>query len=545
MKKIERKFGQEIGGSRYDMWHAGDVLRAEDLDQMTDGQKERLVIKNNVWPKPDYEGLIRLGNDADFLYYMKKVRDSLPAKASKGSPEEYVQFVEAVKNKLESGISEPVKDVADWLKREGFIVDQPIGYGYKKYVALNRYCTNKTFQVLKTPFSAVRQERYKKEVWFTEDEKKEKWYKLASLSDFSWRIDKERKALIHMVQNGCYWYYGDLPLDGSYDWHLVVDTRSHKVLYYNEDEAACKEKIDMLFAVENALKKGVKEAGKPGKKAYVPPILAHIERTGGMDYRFGKEIQGKDFLDVFQIKGGEFGEWLSDKERQANMNFAYDSFLDLANALSIADTDIAFNGALSIAFGARGHGNALAHFEPCPEVINLTKMRGAGSLAHEWIHGLDWEIGNMISPGKYATDLSRRERNAAGFTVLSELLDSFAGTEFRREAIKLDMTYRKMGHGYWQSQIELLARAGAAYVYDKLKDKGIRNDYLCGHANYNAPKGEERKMFDEKFDALVLLLKEKGFFHERTEIPKFFVKEEEKERPWEQMSIFDFNVARV
>lgn len=48
---------------------------------------------------------------------------------------------------------------------------------------------------------------------------------------------------------------------------------------------------------------------------------------------------------------------------------------------------------LAIAFGARGKGRALAHYEPARVVINLTKMKGAGSLAHEWGHAFDDFLG--------------------------------------------------------------------------------------------------------------------------------------------------------
>lgn len=51
----------------------------------------------------------------------------------------------------------------------------------------------------------------------------------------------------------------------------------------------------------------------------------------------------------------------------------YDALMDLAYALEIDPTDIALGNRLSIAFGARGSGNALAHYEPMREVINLTK----------------------------------------------------------------------------------------------------------------------------------------------------------------------------
>lgn len=57
---------------------------------------------------------------------------------------------------------------------------------------------------------------------------------------------------------------------------------------------------------------------------------------------------------------------------------------------------------LAIAFGSRGKGNALAHYEPGRVVINLTKMKGAGSLAHEFGHALDDMLGQRV--GLYGVD---------------------------------------------------------------------------------------------------------------------------------------------
>ena len=83
---------------------------------------------------------------------------------------------------------------------------------------------------------------------------------------------------------------------------------------------------------------------------------------------------------------------------------AYDAFYDMAKAVGIRAEDISLPSlstkGLAIAFGARGRGNALAHYEQDLEVINLTKLRGAGSLAHEWGHaeanfGLD-DDGNEV-----------------------------------------------------------------------------------------------------------------------------------------------------
>lgn len=55
---------------------------------------------------------------------------------------------------------------------------------------------------------------------------------------------------------------------------------------------------------------------------------------------------------------------------------SYDAFYDMAKAVGIRAEDISLPSlsrkGLAIAFGARGHGNALAHYEQDLEVINLT-----------------------------------------------------------------------------------------------------------------------------------------------------------------------------
>jgi hypothetical protein len=101
--------------------------------------------------------------------------------------------------------------------------------------------------------------------------------------------------------------------------------------------------------------------------------------------------KGQDFLDTFGFRGVEFGEWNDQAERQEVLNHAYDGLLDLAEILNVPPKALSLNGDLALAFGARGRGlsSAKAHYERDYGVINLTKMTGAGSLAHEWFHALD------------------------------------------------------------------------------------------------------------------------------------------------------------
>lgn len=112
--------------------------------------------------------------------------------------------------------------------------------------------------------------------------------------------------------------------------------------------------------------------------------------------RTGKERRQGDvtpdqFQNVFGFRGVEFGNWNNQAERQDVMNHAFDGLLDLADVLGVPPQALSLNGNLALAFGARGQGlsGARAHYEPSYGVINLTKMSGAGTLAHEWFHGFD------------------------------------------------------------------------------------------------------------------------------------------------------------
>lgn len=119
------------------------------------------------------------------------------------------------------------------------------------------------------------------------------------------------------------------------------------------------------------------------------PHIENLERTG-KEYRQGN-VNTKQFLDAFGFKGGEFGNWVPQDERQRILNMAYDGLHDLADVLGVPPEALSLGGQLSIAFGSRGHGlsGAAAHYERQYAVFNLTRLNGAGAVAHEWFHALD------------------------------------------------------------------------------------------------------------------------------------------------------------
>lgn len=130
------------------------------------------------------------------------------------------------------------------------------------------------------------------------------------------------------------------------------------------------------------------------------PHLAALKRTGPERREGGADVSVEDFATTFGFRGGEFGNWLSDDERQSVLNLSYDALSDLADVLKVPPRAVSLGGELAIAFGARGRGgrkSAAAHYEPGRRVVNLTRINGAGSLAHEFGHALDHYVGYAMA----------------------------------------------------------------------------------------------------------------------------------------------------
>lgn len=267
------------------------------------------------------------------------------------------------------------------------------------------------------------------------------------------------------------------------------------------------------------------------KKAFPMPLLDHIKRDGP-DVRRGRRINADIWQKEFSFRGVEFGNWLSQKDRQDSMNYCYEALCDLADAMMIEKTDIAFDGQLALAFGARGRSGTASHYEYMRKVINLTKMHGAGTLAHEWAYALDHALAKFygIDDAKFASQSKQVEKLPDVLNTLYKAMikdEDGNHTDFLRGSIEFDKSFRRSAYGNWSSRIEMFARAFACYIKDVL---GYSSDYLMGHADvyvfefenegYSAiPQGEEREILDDLFDILIYRLKKEGFFHEREEKP--------------------------
>lgn len=193
----------------------------------------------------------------------------------------------------------------------------------------------------------------------------------------------------------------------------------------------------------------------------------------------------------FNLRSIEFGNWMSETERQHYLYGTMQSFVDLAKLLGIAQGDLGLGGRLSIALGARGSGPGLAHYEPLDHVvINLTKgpkgeFQGKGSFAHEYGHAIDNMIAvlageprrvYMSGGGSIAHTINQKRAATKGFPGSYERLFQtlyWDGSKERSWSKKL----RKLS-GYYNRREEVFARTFETWIAREMERQGIENTWL-------------------------------------------------------------------
>lgn len=270
------------------------------------------------------------------------------------------------------------------------------------------------------------------------------------------------------------------------------------------------------------------------QKIYEERIAPVSERGGNNEERIGMEINEGDispqtYQETFGFRGVEFGNYLTNTDRQKMLNKSYEAFMDMATVLDIPPKAISLNGTLAMAFGARGKGGknpAMAHYEPLMKVINLTKLNGAGALAHEWWHSLDNYLGIRSKDKGFSTDKSYNTSNpfVQGKEEMYKLL-----LDFKERIDKETNIYTRSREAdkfsgkklpYYSIPEEMSARTFEYYIKLKLEQSGIRNDFLVNFypeeiqtdisiEKYPYPLESEKKYIENYFDEVFDLLEYK------------------------------------
>lgn len=588
-EKLIDDFGKKIGGARKD--YANKALNILDLSGMTSVEKLAYVKRDNIWKKPDFQKMYESGVDPLVIWYINNIRVGVNPKVQyildPGKEDNvftrYISYVEKIRDKAMTLRNvEDIGKFKDWVLEEFY--DRP-GYWIVPKDNVKDIIGDKLLKNVQLPYGKCEKKASEALLGVPEDKIGEVrlryMYRIIPYDEtcMSWHepevIDygegaQRRESLCIRVANGMSYYYSDFD---PVEIHEETKRTGYLILRQGRNEIVAagvapamlpelkkrlSELLQQQYESAEEFNDKCKEKAKARKKDFPFPHLEHLKRTGE-DYAGELHVketdslkedtsgqismcfdetpddvtghaEGQDYLDTFHFRGGEFGNWVNQEERQKCLDLGYNALKDLAVLLNIEDKDVSLGGNLSIAFGARGHGRALAHYEPMRQVINLTRLKGAGSLAHEWFHALDRYYNYVGHPEHVPVELySDTHRNfGRNDKPFDKLITAMKykytpegrriDTDFYTGSKEMDKSYRSGGHGYWSSDCEMLARAFACYIEDKMKERGIVSDYLSNHADCygnGAPCEDERKVIYQHFDDLFDDLRERGILHKR------------------------------
>jgi len=254
----------------------------------------------------------------------------------------------------------------------------------------------------------------------------------------------------------------------------------------NADELVGSQKVEFATRIlegESLDKiKGVTE-----KKIKASDFYNKKAKRVGPEYNELKTVAGaeNELLKTMQLRGLQYGNSVTDDEREYHLKSLTTAFKDLSDITGIPEKYVSFNGKLAVAIGARGKGEALAHYEPQLMVINLTRKNGIGSLAHEWGHALD-NLVNVANTGKqgYITESATHlEENQN--PVEKSIRKLTSSPEWQAYYDKVSVTVKKLQEmglegSYWTDRCEMFARAFESHIQNKLKENNRENTYLAG-----------------------------------------------------------------
>lgn len=438
-EKINDTFGEKIGRSRRDIWrmlHTGSPDDLDDLDEGEIGLLSKIANRDAVWPKTDWDKYEGTDFERDVeIHLLRMAMPATPAAAGKSL-----------------GLSSPMapKEYIRAMMRMRSFVEQGIG--------------GETLQD-------------------------------AATAAFGWRtghaVHKAERSLARIMNN--------LSLYGFPEHrHPCLFADGVSIVKTENTFAFCdrrKSWVPMYFDTIEALRERIsgKKEQKAKRKSPERPMLAAITREG--PYAPADTVSPEKFQERFGFRGGEFGSWLTQEDRRQSLAWAWDSLRDLAFVLHVRENDIARNG-LAFAFGARGNGGrALATYEPELNVINLTKMRGAGALAHEWAHYLDYKVLKPAGLGSETMDWlewkspeTEKERFTAFLQSVGEKeeekLLSWVPRDNRREEAKASLAKAENKTAYCEAMREIVG----SWIDPRSGEKARNWRLFIGRLEENEPR---------------------------------------------------------
>lgn len=571
MAKSPRKIddvGVKIGRAAKDT--RGLRLTQEAIDAMTPIEKAKRITKANLWPEPDYLKLVENGMDGAAAVMLKIIYDNIASKPAlrwaRSSPESQMAVIDAysdillmIRDKAEA--STTPDQIMALASQMSLLIT-----GGERKSRLNLDETERQRSIYRAKNSnPLLIGHYDRSMALV--------FGRSLLPD----VPDAQKGMIIRESSKKPGHFFIQDLFGHRDHMLVMalDRASGRALtgadilsplvtsgerigthrYFKsreEAQAAIEERYNALQAglTSSASKKARRKAEGPITRAR----LEKLTRTGPSTRK--GDVSATDLMTEFGFRGIEFGEWVPDKERRMVVNMAWDAFSDLAEVLQVEHKEIGLGG-LALGFGSRGKSSASAHYEPDLHVFNLTRMNGAGSMAHEYGHALDHYVferahglkvidrravmatslpKDMPLPpaeqavwSKMVSAMFRKPRSVASHNNLVMLSHAQMVSQEDRERMKVDPDFRlptpsswsewnktvrtdyaaesakSSKSDYYLSHREMYARAFESWVFDRLKSMGRQSDYLvnsveesyaeASEMRFNPyPAGEEREV---------------------------------------------------
>jgi ribosomal protein L37E len=613
-EKIAQEVGEHVWGARKDLWVA---RTSADLQKLTPEEQSKISTKKNLLPKWETDTLLDDGWEPEAIV-MRHAIESLVQNAPGNTLEARQAYMDGIdflaKSLEECRTLEDIKGfLADWehlllrQRREATLSIDEAGK------AVDDYFEHKLGK--KPP----KNYKERKELDDRFREARSNKYHAASVGDADWNkwlikeqeIDKERREALDnqkfQIDDVVAWKL-NLP---KHDLTLRFEENGITTVYRADPEiakgkdnpyalmaAALGERVvkglvrkyqitrpKALMDAERRVRK-MQELGSEEKEKELFEHLQQKQRKGGqrmkpfkwernvpgeVDRKGGKPVTAADpkaLASDFKFKNVQFGNWVNEQDAESHLKGAHGALFDLSDVLGISPEVISLGGRLSIAFGARGSGNALAHYETMGKIINLTKIKGCGSLAHEWGHALDNLLTVMGNPqGTAAHQFISGGVTAGVPQAVSDAMEGVMGAIHYKDPSVLqkrnraqDMTQRwdslsykerqelrqlhkeigaaeqsryfqdasvfsKAPNSYWTRPHELFARAFESYVEDTLVEANRKSSYLVSgtrdpyetgrhsaasgeeHAQ-TFPQGEERKGINKAIQKLIGVLKQ-------------------------------------
>ncbi|QEJ98658.1 LPD1 domain-containing protein [Treponema phagedenis] len=401
----------------------------EGLEENPRSAKE-LIKKSNVFGKVNFNTLIKNGMARGAAFLIDRVYASVATEAF-DNPEgrhNYVIAINGLRGRLED--CKTVQDVIDTIneindERQGVFLSVRQQQKYldlkKEYDEVHK--KKHDIEMKETALmDKLRREKYGAKISFTELEKTPEiqafqkangWDSNVDVGDGKTRsgyFEKERVAARERLQafekeanekaiasNSLYAAWNSL--GNKFIATINYSGFGGSATFEKHIQQAKHGNYDNWEWKETGTLKGKRSAKGKGRAIFQLIVASKFSRKGGRNV---KAHSTEELKKMFNLRDIQSGNWVLKDPMSAkfHVDHACEAFADLADITGIPDSLISLNGRLALAIGSRGKSKAEAHYEHVERVINLTKMKGGGNLAHEWFHAFDNLISEAMVGGK-------------------------------------------------------------------------------------------------------------------------------------------------